>query len=212
MWGKAEACLQYILYHLIQENGKNDHYYISYLTLFLLICFFCSAQVSQVYYWPNFEYEITGDKDDRVNHANVIFTESCVVAAVYVPTIDNQRKMQILNSNKRTTSDLDSIKITSLFDAQKKAAKHGTLKQSSLKLLNMEHLKNPKTQENYLENLTVAEECFKTLASCKDKEIIIEDEEDTEKNNAKRKSTEKDDAKYTHAIQLCDLLASRSGK
>lgn len=77
----------------------------------------------------------------------------------------------------------------------------------------MEHLKNHEIQENYIENLTVAEKCFKTLASCKDNIIIIVvEEEDTEKNNTKRKSTEKDNAKYTRVIQLCDLLASRSGK
>lgn len=45
--------------------------------------------------------------------------------------------MQILNSNKRTASELDSIEITSLFDAQKKAVKqlfkalkHGTPEKS----------------------------------------------------------------------------------
>lgn len=131
---------------------------------------------------------------DLIKHANAIFTESYVVAAVYVPTIDNQRKMQILNSNQRASSDDDLIQITSVFDEKIDA--------DTLKYFNLEHLKDNQLKQ-YKENLTTAKDCFKTLASCKDEEIIIlEEKESAVKNNPK----------YTYALQLCDFLASRSGK
>ncbi|XP_059672695.1 cytidine and dCMP deaminase domain-containing protein 1-like [Gavia stellata] len=162
-------------------------------------CNYCAkllvqAQVSQVYYWPNFEIKMAENNpsDELVKHANAIFTESYVVAAVYVPTIDNQRKMQILHSNKRASPDGDLIPIASVFD---KKTDVGILKH-----FNLEHLKENQL-EKYEENLITAKNCFKTLASCKDKEIIILEE---------KESTVKNDDKYTHAIQLCDLLASRS--
>ncbi|XP_065490154.1 cytidine and dCMP deaminase domain-containing protein 1-like [Caloenas nicobarica] len=74
-------------------------------------CNYCAtllvqAQVSQVYYWPNTETNMS--ENDQNDHVNAIFTESYVVAAVYVPTIDDLRKMQILNSNKRAPSDEDN--------------------------------------------------------------------------------------------------------
>ncbi|KAM6284498.1 uncharacterized protein M6G45_003376 [Spheniscus humboldti] len=153
------------------------------------------AQVSQVYYWPNFEMEMAEKpRHDLIKHqmANAIFTESYVVAAVCVPTIDNQRKMQILNSNQRASSDDDLIQITSVFDEQIDAG--------AFKYFNLEHLKDNQLKQ-YKENLTTAKDCFKTLASCKDEEIIIlEEKESAVKNNPK----------YTHALQLCDFLASRS--
>ncbi|XP_042651508.1 cytidine and dCMP deaminase domain-containing protein 1-like isoform X2 [Tyto alba] len=162
-------------------------------------CNYCAkllvqAQVSQVYYWPMFESETSenNSKDHLVKHANTIFTESYVVAAVYVPTMDNRRKMQILNSNKRAFSNDDLIPIASIFDEK--------IGVDVLKQFNLEHLKENQL-EKYKENLTTAKICFKTLASCRDEKIIIlEEKESTLKNNSK----------YTHALQLCDLLASRS--
>lgn len=133
-------------------------------------------------------------RDALVKHANAIFTESYIVAAVYVPTIDNQRKTQILNSNKRASSDDDLIPISSIFDEK--------IHVDISKCFNLEHLKKDQLKK-YIENLTTAKNCFKTLASYKDEEIIILEEE---------KSTVKNNPKYTHALQLCDLLASRSGK
>ncbi|KAM9637494.1 cytidine and dCMP deaminase domain-containing protein 1-like [Morphnus guianensis] len=161
-------------------------------------CNYCAkllvqAQVSQVYYWPNLEIKTAENNPggDLVKHANAIFTESYVVAAVYVPTIDYQRKMQI-NSNKRASSDDDLIQIASVFDDK--------MDVNVLKLFNLEHLKENK-RKKYKENLTTAKDCFITLASCKDEEIIIlEEKESTVKNNPK----------YTHALQICNLLASRS--
>ncbi|KAK2534861.1 hypothetical protein Q9233_003980 [Columba guinea] len=55
-------------------------------------CNYCAillvqAQVSQVYYWPNIETNMA-EKDKR-DHVDAIFTESYVVAATYVPTIDD---------------------------------------------------------------------------------------------------------------------------
>ncbi|XP_069663145.1 cytidine and dCMP deaminase domain-containing protein 1-like [Haliaeetus albicilla] len=162
-------------------------------------CNYCAkmlvqAQVSQVYYWPNFESTMAKNNPggDLVKHANAIFKESYVVAAVYVPTIDNQRKMQIFNSKRRASSDGDLIQITSVFD--------NTIGVDVLKHFNLEHLKENK-RKKYEENLTTAKDCFKILANCKDEEIIIlEEKESTVKNNPK----------YTHALQICDLLASRS--
>lgn len=162
-------------------------------------CNYCAkllvqAQVSQVYYWPNFEIKAAENntRHDLVKHANAIFTESYVVAAVYVPTIDNQRKMQILDSNKRASSDDDLIPIASVFDENTDGG--------ILKCFNLEHLKENQLKK-YKENLTTAKNCFKTLASCKDEEIIVLKE---------KKSTVKNNPKYTHTLQLCDLLASRS--
>ncbi|XP_054044956.1 cytidine and dCMP deaminase domain-containing protein 1-like isoform X2 [Rissa tridactyla] len=161
-------------------------------------CNYCAkllvqAQVSQVYYWPNFESEMAEDKqrDVLAKHASTIFTESYIVAAVYVPTIDNQRKMQILNSNRRASDDDDLIPVASVFD--------GNVDGNVLKCFNLEHLKDEKLKK-YKENLTTAKECFKILASCKDEKIIISEEKSPVNNNPK----------YTHALQLCDLLASRS--
>ncbi|KAM6211103.1 cytidine and dCMP deaminase domain-containing protein 1-like [Sarcoramphus papa] len=158
-------------------------------------CNYCAkllvqAQVSQVYYWPNSEIKMAQNNpnNDLVKHANAIFTESYVVAAVYVPTIDNQRKMQILNSNKRASPDDDRIPITAIVDGD------------ILKLFNLEHLKENQLKK-YKENLATAKNCFQTLASCKDEEIIILEE---------KESIVKNIPKYTHALQLCDLLASRS--
>lgn len=149
-----------------------------------------------MYYWPNFEIEMAENNPERdlVKHANAIFKESYVVAAVYVPTIDNQRKIQILNSNKGASSDGDLIQIKSVFD--------DNIGVEVLKHFNLEHLKENE-RKKYEENLTTAKDCFKSLANCKDEEIIIlEEKESTVKNNPK----------YTHALQICNLLASRSGK
>ncbi|KAM6425297.1 cytidine and dCMP deaminase domain-containing protein 1-like [Rhynochetos jubatus] len=162
-------------------------------------CNYCTkllvqAQVSQVYYWPNTELNTTEKtpKDDMLHHANAIFTESYVVAAVYVPTIDSHRKTQILNSNKRASSDSDLIPVASVFDEKTDV--------DILKLFNLEHLKAEHLKK-YKENLATAKKCFKTLASCNDEKIIIlEDDESVVNNNPK----------YAHALQLCDLLASRS--
>ncbi|KAM6092897.1 cytidine and dCMP deaminase domain-containing protein 1-like [Theristicus caerulescens] len=162
-------------------------------------CNYCAkllvqAQVSQVYYWPNFEIKMAEktSRDDLVKHDHAIFTESYVVAAVYVPTIANQRKMQILNSNKRASDDDDLIPVASIFDEK--------VDVDILKCLNLDHLKEIQLKK-YEENLTTAKNCFKALASCKDEEIIILEE---------KESTVKNDPKYTHVLQLCDLLASRS--
>lgn len=131
---------------------------------------------------------------DLVKHTNAIFKESYVVAAVYVPTIDYQRKMQIFNSKQKVSSHRDLIQITSVFDDEIGA--------DVLKHFNLDHLKENE-RKKYEEILTTAKDCFKTLADCKDEEIIIlEEKESTVKNNPK----------YTHALQICDLLASRSGK
>ncbi|XP_054672545.1 cytidine and dCMP deaminase domain-containing protein 1-like [Grus americana] len=161
-------------------------------------CNYCAkllvqAQVSQVYYWPNFEIKMAENipKDDLVKHTNTIFTESYIVAAVYVPTIDNEREMKILNSNKRASHD-DLIPITSVFDEKSDV--------DILKCFKLEHLKKNQLKK-YKENLATAKNCFKTLASCKDEEIIILEE---------KESPVKNSPKYTHALQLCDLLASRS--
>ncbi|PKU28989.1 cytidine and dcmp deaminase domain-containing protein 1-like [Limosa lapponica baueri] len=158
-------------------------------------CNYCAkllvqAQVSQVYYWPNFEIEVAESekRDALAKSANTIFTESHIVAAPYVPTIDNQRKMKKLNS------DDDIIPVSSIFD--------GKIDGDILKCFNLEHLKGDQL-EKYKNNLGTAKNCFKTLASCKDEEIIILEEE---------KSTVKNNPKYTHALQLCDLLASRSDR
>lgn len=167
-------------------NGKKDHYCISYIILILHIYFLYSAQVSQVYYWPNIETNMA-EKDKR-DHVDAIFTESYVVAATYVPTIDDVRKMQILDSNRRAPSDAGKIE--------------SVLDKATLQRFNLGHLKE-KELEEYKNTLSTAEDCFKHLASCKDEEIIIlEDKESTVKKNCE----------YTHALQLCDLLASRSGK
>ncbi|XP_068802096.1 uncharacterized protein [Struthio camelus] len=163
-------------------------------------CNYCAkllvqAQVSQVYYWPNFEYNLTDKtlKDDLVKHTNAIFSESCVIAAVFVPAINNQRKQRILVSNKRASSDGDCIAIQSIFDKKYDA----NIKQ----LLKLEHLTDNQL-EKYKENLTTAKDCFKTLAGTKDEKItILEKEEPKDEMNT---------PKYTHALQLCDLLASRS--
>ncbi|OPJ80619.1 hypothetical protein AV530_010890 [Patagioenas fasciata monilis] len=153
-------------------------------------CNYCAillvqAQVSQVYYWPNIETNMA--EKDKKDHVDAIFTESYVVAATYVPTIDDLRKMQILNSNRRASSD--DGKIESVLD------------KSTLQRFNLGDLKE-KELEEYKNTLSTAEHCFKHLTSCKDEEImILEDKESTVKKNCE----------YTHALQLCDLLASRSG-
>ncbi|KAM4672083.1 cytidine and dCMP deaminase domain-containing protein 1-like [Amazona ochrocephala] len=160
-------------------------------------CNYCAkllvqAQVSHVYYWPNFEIERANSKHDLVKHANAIFTESNVVAAVYVPTIANQRKTEILNSYEKASSNADLVPVSSIFDERHCA--------DILKEFNLGHLKKDQMKK-YKENLTTAKNCFKSLASCKDEKIkILEEKESTVKNNPK----------YTHALQLCDLLASRS--
>lgn len=185
MW-KSCSLLRSIPCHFMCINGKKDHWCISYIILILHIYFLYSAQVSQVYYWPNIETNMA-EKDKR-DHVDAIFTESYVVAATYVPTIDDVRKMQILDSNRRAPSDAG--KIESVLDT------------ATLQRFNLGHLKE-KELEEYKNTLSTAEDCFKHLASCKDEEIIIlEDKESTVKKNCE----------YTHALQLCDLLASRSGK
>ncbi|KAJ7401149.1 cytidine and dCMP deaminase domain-containing protein 1-like protein [Pitangus sulphuratus] len=166
------------------------------------------AQVSQVNYWPNFESEMKKRKSfhDSVIHAQTIFTESYVVAAPNVPKIDNQRKMQILNSKKGVSSGDHLTPVTSVFDVETM-----NIDVNILKHLNLEHLKKVQLEEDQLEeykkNLTTAKECFQSLASCKDKEIMILEEN---KDTVEKKKPEGNYAKYTHAIQLCDLLASRS--
>lgn len=137
---------------------------------------------------------MANSKHDLVKHANAIFTESNVVAAVYVPTIANQRKMKILNSNEKASSNDDLVPVSSIFDEK--------IGVDILKEFNLEHLKDDQLKK-YTKNLTTAKDCFQSLASCKDEKIkILEEKESTVKNNPK----------YTHALQLCDLLASRSGK
>ncbi|XP_061227715.1 uncharacterized protein LOC133222238 [Neopsephotus bourkii] len=162
-------------------------------------CNYCAkllvqAQVSHVYYWPNLEIETANSKHNLVKHANAIFTESSVVAAVYVPTIANQRKMEILNSNEKVSSNDDLVPVSSVFDKKPSG--------DILKEFNLEHLKDDRLKK-YKKNLTTAKNCYKSLASCKDEKIkVLEEKESTVTNNPK----------YTHALQLCDLLASRSGK
>lgn len=185
MW-KSCSLVRSIPCHFMFINGKKDHQCISYRILILHIYFLYSAQVSQVYYWPNIETDMP--RSDKKDHVDAIFTESYVVAAVYVPTIDDLRKMQILNSNRRAPSNDGKIE--------------SVLEKVTLQRLNLGHLKE-KEWEEYKNNLNTANNCFKHLASCKDEEIIIlEEKESTVKNNPE----------YTHALQLCDLLASRSGK
>ncbi|XP_014792714.1 PREDICTED: uncharacterized protein LOC106885227 [Calidris pugnax] len=164
-------------------------------------CNYCAtllvqAQVSQVYYWPNFETEMAESekRDALAKYANTIFKESYIVAAPYVPTLGNQRKMKKPNSNKRASSHDDIIPVSSIFD--------GKIDGEILKCFSLEHLKGDQ-REKYKSNLDTAKKCFETLASCKDEEIIILEEE---------KSTVKNNPKYTHALQLCDLLASRSAR
>lgn len=73
------------------------------------IFFLYSAQLSQVNDWLNFEIN-TEEKPTNnywMKPVKVVFTESCVVAVIFLPTICSQRKMQILNSNKRLSSDGD---------------------------------------------------------------------------------------------------------
>ncbi|XP_030334219.1 uncharacterized protein LOC115604865 isoform X2 [Strigops habroptila] len=135
---------------------------------------------------------MANSEPDLVKHANAIFTESYVVAAVCVPTIATQRKMQILNSNGKASSNDDLVPVSSIFDEK--------INVDILKECNLEHLKEDQLKK-YKENLTTAKDCFKSLASRKDEKIIILEE---------RESTIKNNPKYTHALQLCDLLASRS--
>ncbi|XP_017660089.1 PREDICTED: cytidine and dCMP deaminase domain-containing protein 1-like [Lepidothrix coronata] len=162
------------------------------------------AQVSQVNYWPNFESEMTKREslNDSVKHAQTIFTESYVVAAPNVPKIDSQKEMQILNSNKGVFSDDNLSPVTSVFDVTTM-----DIDGNILKYLNLEHLKKCQQKkdqlEEYKKNLTTAKNCFQTLARCKDEKIIILKLEE-------KKYIEMNNPKYTHAIQLCDLLASRS--
>ncbi|KAJ7411102.1 hypothetical protein WISP_104276 [Willisornis vidua] len=107
--------------------------------------------------------------------------------------IDNQKNIQIPNSNKRVCSD-DRPSPSSVSDDKE------NISADILKHLNLEHLKEDQWKE-YEENLTRAKKCFQGLASCKDENIIILE---------KKKYITRNTSKYTHAIQLCDLLASRS--
>ncbi|XP_051475149.1 cytidine and dCMP deaminase domain-containing protein 1-like [Apus apus] len=143
------------------------------------------AQVSQVYYWP--DLDITMDTNnpknyDPLEHVHSIFINSSIAAAVYVPTIDKQRQVQILGFNSKVSQ----------FSSNGEEVKY--------RYLNLKHLKEGRLKE-YKKNLATAKECFQTLTSCKDEKIVILEEEESCVNN---------NSKYTHALQLCDLLASRS--
>lgn len=127
-----------------------------------------------------------------IKPVKAIFTESYVVAVIFVTTICSQRKMQILNSNRRLSSDGGQIQISSIFV--------GKVTEDILEYSNS---RNKKGISKYKENLTTAVNCFKSLTSCKDEKIIMLEKK-------KKKHSGNNNSKYTHVLQLCNLSASRS--
>lgn len=156
------------VYSVSPYMGKWEKWPLVYFIFnIILACIF--SLFSQVYYCSNFEYEITDNKDDRLNNASLqkhlyqASLQKAVLLQRYMyQQLTTKERCKYLIQIKEQLLNLIQLKLRHYLMHKKK------MLNSSLKLLNMEHLKNHEIQENYIENLTVAEECFKTLASCKD--------------------------------------------
>lgn len=149
--------------------------------------------MSQVNYWLNFEINMEEKPTNNylIKPIKAVFTESYVAAVIFVTTICSQRKMQILNSNRRLSSDGGQIQISSIFV--------GKVTEDILEYFNLRYKKGI---SKYKENLTTAVNCFKSLTSCKDEKIIMLEK--------KKEHSGNNNSKYTHVLQLCNLSASRS--
>ncbi|XP_067392171.1 cytidine and dCMP deaminase domain-containing protein 1-like isoform X3 [Emydura macquarii macquarii] len=160
------------------------------------------AQVSQVYYWPNLEMETTEVNLNKIEVeaelVDNIFRESYITAAVYIPILDVETvKDRICRRTGSPPIDKNTTQITSVFDHKRS--------QRLLEILNLTHIKKDEVfKVSYENDVDKAMESFQTLAGGIDTDI--------KENNFKddKHSIESSVRKYTHALQLCNLLAARS--
>ncbi|XP_026513331.1 cytidine and dCMP deaminase domain-containing protein 1-like isoform X1 [Terrapene carolina triunguis] len=159
------------------------------------------AQVSQVYYWPNLEIQTTEVNLNKIEmeaeHVDNIFRESYITAAVYIPILDVEMvKRRIFPRTGSPPDDKTTTRITSVYD-QKQSPK-------LLEILNLTHIKKDKSfRDSYEDDIQKAIESFQTLAGGIDTEI-------KENNFQEDKHAIQRQLKYTHALQLCNLLAARN--
>nr|XP_005303139.1 cytidine and dCMP deaminase domain-containing protein 1-like isoform X2 [Chrysemys picta bellii] len=159
------------------------------------------AQISQVYYWPNLEIQITEVNLNKIEmeaeHVDNIFRESYITAAVYIPILNAEMvKRRIFPRIGSSPVEKGITPITSVCDHN--------LSLKLLEILNLAHIKKVKPfQESYKEDIAKAKESFRTLAGGIDTEI-------KENNFQEDKHTIQRQPKYTHALQLCNLLAARN--
>ncbi|KAM7180343.1 uncharacterized protein RBU57_015415 isoform 1-T1 [Macrochelys suwanniensis] len=158
------------------------------------------AQVSQVYYWPNLEVQTTEVNLKSIEmdaeHVDNIFRESYITAAVYIPILDVEMVKQRIFPRTGSPPDKNSIPITSVYDHK--------LSPKLLEILNLLHITKDKLfQQSYKDDVIKAKESFQTLAGGIDTEI-------KENNFQEDKHAIQREPKYTHALQLCNLLAARN--
>ncbi|KAM9171821.1 uncharacterized protein ACDP82_014191 isoform 2-T2 [Pangshura tecta] len=159
------------------------------------------AQVSQVYYWPNLEIQTTEVNLNAIEmeaeHVDNIFRESYITAAVYVPILDVEMvKQRIFPRTGSPPVDKNTTPITSVYDHKRS--------HKLLEILNLTHIKKDKSfQRSYEADIAKARESFQTLAGGIDTEI-------KENNFQEDKHAIERQPKYTHALQLCNLLAARN--
>ncbi|XP_074839896.1 cytidine and dCMP deaminase domain-containing protein 1-like isoform X2 [Carettochelys insculpta] len=160
------------------------------------------AQVSQVYYWPNLEMQTTEVTvnliDMQAEQVDNIFRESYITSAVYIPILDVERvKKRISPRTGSTATDKNTAPITSVYDSHLESSK-------ILEILNLAHIKKDKLfHDSYKEDVEKAQESFQTLAGGTDATIMENNFQDAIRSISKQ-------PKYTHALQLCNLLAARN--
>uniref|UniRef100_A0A8C8SUJ4 Cytidine and dCMP deaminase domain-containing protein 1 n=1 Tax=Pelusios castaneus TaxID=367368 RepID=A0A8C8SUJ4_9SAUR len=161
------------------------------------------AQVSQVYYWPNLEMEITevnlNKTETEAEHVDNIFRESYITAAVYIPILDVEtvkHRISLRTGSPPVDKNTTPPPVSSVFDYK--------LSKKLLGILNLEHIKKVDSfRKSYEDDINEAKQSFQTLAGGVDTDIKENNFQDD------KRSIEKV-PKYTHALQLCNLLAARN--
>nr|XP_006114447.1 uncharacterized protein LOC102453956 isoform X2 [Pelodiscus sinensis] len=159
------------------------------------------AQVAQVYYWPNLEIQIREVNLTKIEKeaelVDNIFRESYITAAIYIPILDVETvKKRIFPRTGSPPNDKGTTPITSIYDHM--------LSPKLLEILNLTHIKKDKLhQKSHKDDVAKAMQSFRMLAGGTDTKIMENNFQD-DIHSIQR------ELKYTHALQLCNLLAARN--
>ncbi|XP_061494725.1 cytidine and dCMP deaminase domain-containing protein 1-like isoform X2 [Rhineura floridana] len=177
----------------LPDEQKGRQVFLSRIPCISCVKFLVQAQVSKIYFWPNFETEIkkiSEEEREELQHRSIlinnILKESCVYDAMFIPIL-NLEKAKIIAS-KANTNNISNNEISSVFDNSESDIKF------ALKLLNMSFLWEKEQLKNEVEN---AKKSFQILTGPEDKEYNFQ-------------INDVDKCKIQHASQLCNLLAARS--
>lgn len=168
--------------------------------------YFLLGGVQQVCYWPNLELE---KKDDMANITRVtqLFVEAEVIIDMYIPLLNLEKVRKKISPKTAVMPTHIKTKCNSFFDL--------TNILDILEALGSSHMKEKDFKAKFMCEIENAHTCYCELLNSSDGSFEHQRSAEGHNDNVNGRQPNvalENDNKDIHALQLCFLLAARTGK